>query len=163
MTTTQETTQKTPLVPEVLTEEHHEGLEASWQMPAHDRQAPTEAKSRKPLFVGLIAGTLGLAVGFGAGYWTHAQTAETAAAPIVATSVATGPVDANGMNLGRRIPPIENVAPIAVPAAVAVDANGMPFGKRIAPIEDTTPIAVPASVAVDANGMPFGQRLAPIE
>ena len=39
----------------------------------------------------------------------------------------------------------------------------MPFGKRIAPIEDTTPIAVPVSVAVDANGMPFGQRLAPIE
>ncbi len=166
---TQNPTPDAPLVPEVLTEEHHEGLEASWKMPTHDRQAPSEPKSRKPLYVGLIAGALGLTVGFGAGYWAHGQT-EVTAAPIVATTVTAGPVDANGMNLGRRIAPIENQTPGTLPAPVvtpqapgAVDANGMNLGRRIAPIENTTPGALPTPVLVDANGMNMGQRLAPIE
>ncbi len=162
MTTTQKSTQNAPLVPEVLTEEHHEGLEASWRMPTHDREAPPEPKSRNPLYAGLIAGALGLTVGFGAGYWAHGQTEETAA-PIVATTVAAGPVDANGMNLGKRIAPLENTTPTALPAPVAVDANGMNLGKRIAPLENTTPTALPAPVAVDANGMNLGQRVPPTE
>lgn len=132
MTTTQKITQDAPLVPEVLTEEHHEGLEASWGMPTHDRQAPPEPKSRKPLYAGLIAGALGLTVGFGAGYWAHSQT-EVTAAPIVATTVTAGPVDANGMTFGRRLAPIENQTPTALPVPVAVDANGMNLGQRVPP------------------------------
>ena len=74
-------------------------------MPAHDRQAPPQPTSRKPLYVGLIAGALGLTIGFGAGYMVHSQTVETVA-PIT-ISRAAGPVDANGSPLGRRVPPIE--------------------------------------------------------
>ena len=168
MTTTQKITQDAPLVPEVLTEEHHEGLEASWTMPTHDREAPSEPRSRKPLYAGLIAGALGLTVGFGAGYWAHGQTEE-AAAPIVATTVAAGPVDANDMNLGKRLAPIENTTPTALPVSVpvpgagAVDTNGMNLGKRLAPLENQIPTALPVAVTVDANGMNLGPRVPPIE
>ena len=45
--------------------------------------------------MGLIAGALGLTIGFGAGYMVHSQTVETVA-PIT-ISRAAGPVDANGV------------------------------------------------------------------
>ena len=45
----------------------------------------------------------------------------------------TAPVatDANGMTLGRRVPPFETQSPSEVPAPVAVDANGMTLGRRV--------------------------------
>jgi len=133
MTTTQQTKQPAPLVPEVLTEEHHEALQASWELPAHDRQAAPQPTSRKPLYVGLIAGALGLTIGFGAGYVVHSQTVETVA-PIT-ISRAAGPVDANGMTLGRRVAPFDTMTPTAPAAPAAVDANGMILGPRVPPIE----------------------------
>ena len=108
----------TTRIPEVLTEEHHEALKASWELPAHVREAPQPApRAHRSLFVGLLAGAVGLAVGFGAGYWAHGQTQTVpAAAPIVISRLA-GPVDANGMTLGRRVAPFETWDPTALPGA----------------------------------------------
>jgi len=133
MTTTPQVEKGTPLVPEVLTEEHHEALQASWELPAHDRETPRESTSRKPLYTGLIAGGLGLAIGFGAGYMLHSQTVQTVA-PITISRVA-GPMDANGNPLGRRVAPFDTMTPSALEAPAPVDANGMLLGPRVAPIE----------------------------
>jgi hypothetical protein len=57
-------------LPEVLPEEFHEAIEASWEMPAYEREVKTPP-SRRPLVVGLIAGALGLAIGAGAGFYAQ--------------------------------------------------------------------------------------------
>ena len=107
------TTTKVPAVPEVLTEEHHEAIKASWELPAYERQVPVApAKSHRALYAGLLAGALCLAAGLGAGYWAHIQTVEPVT-PIVVTRQ-PGPVDANGAPLGRRVAPLETQAPTEV-------------------------------------------------
>jgi hypothetical protein len=145
-------------VPEVLTEEHHEAISASWELPAYERPAPT-ARSTKPLVVGILAGAVSLAVGFGAGYWAHSQTVD-AAAPIVISRVA-GPVDANGMNLGRRLAPLDTALPIGITVAGPVDANGAPLGRRVPPLETQGPNELPIQVVTDTNGMTLGRRVPP--
>ena len=155
--------ERTTLVPEVLTEEHHEALKASWELPAYVREVPEAPKSHKTLYVGLLAGAVSLAVGFGAGYWVHGQTQTVpAAAPIVISRLA-GPVDANGMTLGRRVAPLETALPIGITRGGPVDANGAPLGRRVAPVEAQAPTALPVAAAVDANGMTLGGRVAPLE
>jgi len=130
---TRATTQQAVNVPEVLTEEHHEAIKASWELPTYEREAPPRARSTKPLVVGILVGAVSLAVGFGAGYWAHSQTVETPA-PIVISRVA-GPVDANGAPLGRRVAPFDTMTPTELPVRAATDANGMTLGRRLAPIE----------------------------
>ena len=78
MTTTQKDIKATPLVPEVLTEEHHEALTRSWEMPAYDRASLPARKSDRSLVAGILAGVVGLALGFGAGYLVRGGTVETA-------------------------------------------------------------------------------------
>ena len=148
-------------VPEVLTEEHHEAIRASWELPTYEREAPPRARSTKPLVVGILVGAVSLAVGFGAGYWAHSQTVETPA-PIVISRVAS-PVDANGAPLGRRVAPFDTMPPTALPVVGPVDANGAPLGRRVAPFDTMTPTELPVRAATDANGMTLGRRLAPIE
>lgn len=157
------TIQKAPEapVPQVLTDEHHEAIAASWELPAYSREAPPTARSTKPLIVGILAGAVSLAVGFGAGYWAHSQMVE-AVAPIVISRVA-GPVDANGMNLGRRIAPLETALPIGVTLGGAVDAHGGPLGRRVAAFDTMTPTALPVAALTDANGTNLGRRVAPLE
>jgi len=110
--------------PEALTEERHEAIRASWELPAYDRKPPPIARSTKPLVVEILAGAVSLAVGFGAGYWAHSQMVETAA-PIVISRVA-GPVDANAA-LGRRVPPFDTMAP---KKARVVEADTVAFGRH---------------------------------
>ena len=148
-------------VPEVLTEEHHEAIRASWELPAYGREAPPTARSTKPLVVGILAGAVSLAVGFGAGYWAHSQTVE-APAPYGISRVA-GPVDANGLNFGRRLAPLETSLPIGITMAGPVDANGAPLGRRVPPFETQSPNELPVRVATDANGMTLGRRVAPFD
>jgi hypothetical protein len=156
------TMQKAPevTVPQALSEDHHEALRASWELPAYERQAPPTARSTKPLVVGILVGAVSLAVGFGAGYWAHSQMVE-AVAPIVISRVA-GPVDANGMNFGRRLAPLETTLPIGMLPG-PVDANGAPLGRRVAPIETQRPTELPVRAVTDANGMTLGRRVAPID
>jgi len=158
---TKATVQPAVTVPEVLTEEHHEAIKASWALPTYEREAPPRAKSTKPLVVGILVGAVSLAVGFGAGYWVHSQTVETPA-PIVISRVA-GPVDANGAPLGRRVAPFDTMPPTALPVVGPVDANGMTLGRRVAPFDTMTPTELPVRAATDANGMTLGRRVAPIE
>jgi hypothetical protein len=153
----------TPAVPETLTQEHHDAIKASWELPAYQResrQGPAP-RSRKPLLVGIVTGAVCLAVGFGAGYWTHSQMVEPVA-PIVISRVA-GPVDANGMTLGRRVAPFDTMTPTELPVRAATDANGMTLGRRVAPIDTMTPTELPVQAATDANGMTLGRRVAPID
>ena len=167
--------------PEVLTEEHQEAIRASWELPAYDRKAPPTARSTKPLVVGILAGAVSLAVGFGAGYWAHSQTVE-AAAPQVISRVA-GPVDAkhplgrrspgstqtqqspptNGMTLGRRLAPLETTLPIGIRLAGPVDADGAPLGRRVPRFETQNPNELPGRVAGDTNGMTLGRRVPPFD
>jgi hypothetical protein len=158
---TKATTQRAVNVPEVLTEEHHEAIKASWELPTYEREARPRARSTKPLVVGILVGAVSLAVGFGAGYWAHSQTVETPA-PIVISRVA-GPVDANGAPLGRRVAPFDTMPPTALPVVGPVDANGMTLGRRVAPFDTMPPTELPVQAATDANGMTLGRRLAPIE
>jgi hypothetical protein len=159
MTTIQKGSEVT--IPEVLTEEHQEAIRASWELPAYDREAPPTARSTKPLVVGILACAVSLAVGFGAGYWAHSQTVE-AAAPYVVSRVA-GPVDANGMNLGRRVAPIETTLPIGITMPGPVDANGAPLGRRVPLFETQSPNELPVRVATDTNGMTLGRRVPPFD
>jgi hypothetical protein len=153
----------TPAAPETLTQEHHDAIKASWELPAYERESPQgpAPRSRKPLLVGIVTGAVCLAVGFGAGYWAHSQTVETPA-PIVISRVA-GPVDANGAPLGRRVAPFDTMPPTALPVVGPVDANGAPLGRRVAPFDTMPPTELPVVGPVDANGMTLGRRLAPIE
>lgn len=162
MTTTQEAKQATTQVPEILTDEHHEAIRKSWELPAYDREAPTppKATSRKPLYVGLVAGALGLAIGVGVGYWAHSQTVPELE-PFVITNLA-GPTDANGMTLGRRVAPLATALPFGLTLGGPVDANGMPLGRRVAPLDTGTPATV-AVPAVDANGLTLGRRIPPVD
>ena len=114
-----------------------------------------------PLVVGILVGAVSLAVGFGAGYWAHSHMVE-AVAPIVISRVA-GPVDANGMNLGRRVAPLETAAPIGITLGGPASGNSGPLGRRVAPFDTMTPAALPVAAPTDANGMNFGRRLAPVE
>ena len=157
------TTKKAPEVtaPRTLTEEHHAEIRASWELPAYERQPPPTARSTKPLVVGILAGAVSLAVGFGAGYWAHSQMVETAA-PIVISRVA-GLADANGMTLGRRLAPLETTLPTGIALAGPVDAYGAPLGRRVPPFETQSPSEVTAPVATDANGMTLGRRVPPFE
>lgn len=132
MTTTKESTTSTSsLVPEVLTEEHHEGLAKSWEMPAYQREAAPKQGSRRSLVVGIVAGVTGLAVGFGAGYLIGAATAPTPEPVVVTRTVYPPALDANGMPLGKRVPPFDTMAPTDLPVQVALDANGMTLGTRV--------------------------------
>jgi hypothetical protein len=73
-------------VPEVLTDEHHEAIKQSWELPAYERPAEPAMKSHKVLYAGLVAGALGLAVGAATGYWVGSDSsAPVAPAPIVIT------------------------------------------------------------------------------
>jgi hypothetical protein len=151
----------TPTVPETLTEEHHEAIKASWELPAYERQAPAATRSSKPLVVGIITGAVCLGVGFGAGYWAHTQMVQTAA-PYVISRVA-GPVDANGMNFGRRLAPVETTLPAGITMGGPVDANGATLGRRVAPFDSMEPTALSAAALTDANGSTFGRRIAPFD
>ncbi len=82
-------------VPEVLTDEHHEAIHRSWEMPAYQRGAEPAKTSHRALYAGLLAGALGLAVGAGAGYMAGSQTATT---PAPAPIVITVPVNPNSVN-----------------------------------------------------------------
>lgn len=118
-------------VPSVVNEEH-EAIRASWELPAYDRGEARAARSTRPLVVGVLASALGLAVGFGAGYWAHDQMVADVA-PIVVSQV-KGPVDANGMTLGRRVAPIERALPSGMTQPGPLDANGAPLGGRVPPL-----------------------------
>lgn len=161
MTTTQKDIKATPLVPEVLTEEHHEALTRSWEMPAYEREAAPARRSDRSLVAGIVAGVVGLALGFGAGYLVRGGTVETAE-PFVITS-ANGPVDANGQTLGRRVPAFDTALPIGITLGGPVDANGAPLGGRVAPFDTQPATELPAPVPVDANGRPLGDRVPPFE
>lgn len=119
----------TTAVPEVLTEEHHEALKRSWELPAYEREQAPRKGARRPLVAGLVAGAIGLAIGFGAGYLVRGESVQVAE-PIVLTSV-NGPVDANGLNLGRRVAPFDTALPIGITMGGPVDANGMNLGRRV--------------------------------
>lgn len=82
-------------VPEVLTDEQHEAIHRSWEMPAYERGVAPEKPSHRALYVGLLAGALGLAVGAGAGYLAGSQTTST---PAPAPIVITVPVNPNSVN-----------------------------------------------------------------
>ncbi|MGB7982072.1 MAG: hypothetical protein WCF36_14925 [Candidatus Nanopelagicales bacterium] len=79
------------LLPETLTDAHHDALKRSWDLPAYEKTAPPgPAPSRRLLVVGLLSGALGLAIGAGVGYWAASE----------------------------RIAGLEAAPPIAVPATV---------------------------------------------
>ena len=148
-------------VPEVLTEEHHEAIRTSWELPAYEREAPLTARSTQPLVVGILAAAVSLAIGFGVGYWAHSQMVETAA-PYVTSRVA-GPADANGMTLGRRLAPLETNVPIGITLPGPVDANGAPLGRRVPPFETQSPTELPVRLATDTNGVTLGRRVPPFD
>jgi hypothetical protein len=78
-----------PVLPETLTEEHHEALRRSWELPAYEKSpAPTPDRSHRTLVVGLLSGALGLAIGAGVGYWAQSGRIDELVArpPIVVTS-----------------------------------------------------------------------------
>lgn len=77
-----------PLLPETLTDAHHEALKRSWELPAYERIAPPgPAHSSRTLVVGLLSGALGLAIGAGVGYWAASERiADLEAAPPIAVS-----------------------------------------------------------------------------
>ena len=141
------TMQKAPEVtgPQALSEDHHEAIRASWELPAYERQAPPTARTTRPLVVGILVGAVSLAVGFGAGYWAHSHMVE-AVAPIVISRVA-GPIDANGMNLGRRVAPLETTPPIGISLGGPAYANGARLGRRVAPFDTLTPDRAPGGGA----------------
>jgi hypothetical protein len=132
-----------PAVPEVLTEEHHEALRASWALPEYEREAsPSQGRpkrsSHRSLLVGVLAGAAGLGIGLAAGYLVGEQAAQQEAAPVAPVVIdrVVGPVDANGLNLGRRVASFDAMSPTALPVDLGgVDANGVDLGRRIAPIE----------------------------
>lgn len=148
------------VVPEVLTEEHHEALKRSWELPAYEREQAPRTGARRPLVAGLVAGAIGLAIGFGAGYLVRGESP--VAEPIVLTSV-NGPVDANGLNLGRRVAPFDTTLPIGITLGGPVDANGQNLGRRVAPFETQPAADLAQSVPVDANGLNLGRRVAPLK
>lgn len=86
MSTTTPPPARAPLLPETLTDAHHETLKRSWELPAYEKTAaPGPAPSRRLLVVGLLSGALGLAIGAGLGYWAASERiAEPEAAPPVA-------------------------------------------------------------------------------
>lgn len=161
MTTISKEPVTTTPAPETLTEEHHEALRASWELPAYERDLPptTAPRARTSLLLWVLAGTVGLAVGFGAGYWTAAQTVETPE-PIVITRQVPGPVDANGMTLGRRIAPAETALPMGLTIGGPVAADGSNLGRRVAAFDTTAPTPL-TSGTVDAGTL--GRRVAPVE
>ena len=84
-----------PLLPETLTDEHHEALRRSWELPAYEKPAPQAVvRSHRTLIVGLLSGALGLAIGTSFGYWAASEntTGSTVESPVVVTTVpkATG-------------------------------------------------------------------------
>jgi hypothetical protein len=111
-------------LPEVLPEEFHEAIQASWEMPAYEREVKTPP-SRRPLIVGLVVGGLALAAGFGVGYYAQSTLTEAESIAIsqlagpdhLTTSAFGSPTDANGLNLGRRVAPLDvtRVAPTGIP------------------------------------------------
>jgi hypothetical protein len=82
-------------VPETLTQEHHEALRRSWDLPAYERVLPpAPRRSHRTRNVALVSGAVGLAIGAGLGLWVQsARIAELEArVPIVvATTVPTSP------------------------------------------------------------------------
>jgi hypothetical protein len=158
------TTAVGPTQSQVLGDEHIDLIKKSWELPAYER--PVErTKSHRTLLVGLVSAGLGLAVGFGLGVWVEAArtTAPTQAAPVVASALATGPVDANGMTLGRRVPGFETGITTETVAAAPVDSNGMTLGRRVPAFEVGVPAALAALRTVDANGMNLGRRVPAFE
>jgi hypothetical protein len=91
-----EETPMTPPVPGALTDEHHEAIRRSWELPAYERPAEPVRTSHKALYTGLIAGALGLAVGAATGYWVGADSAAPTEAP--APIVLTVPIDPDAVN-----------------------------------------------------------------
>jgi hypothetical protein len=87
-----------PQLPEILTDEHHEALRSSWELPAYEKPpppapepAPAPARSHRTLIVGLISGALGLAIGTGFGYWAASErNAELGAGPPAVATAAPG-------------------------------------------------------------------------
>jgi ABC-type antimicrobial peptide transport system permease subunit len=100
-------------------------------MPAYQREAAPKQRSRRSLVVGIVAGVTGLALGFGAGYLIGAASAPTREPVVITRTLDPPALDANGMPLGKRVPPFDTMTPTALPAQVALDANGMPFGPRV--------------------------------
>ncbi len=82
-------------VPEALSQEHHEALKRSWELPAYERQRPPAPKrSHRTRNVALVSGAVGLAVGAGLGLWVQSERiAELEARPpiVVTTTVPTVP------------------------------------------------------------------------
>jgi hypothetical protein len=85
----------TPLLPETLTDAHHDALQQSWELPAYERTAPPRrTRTHRTLVVGLLSGALGLAIGAGMGYWAQSERiADLEAVPpiAVAGTVPVGP------------------------------------------------------------------------
>ena len=79
-----------PLLPETLTDEHHEALKRSWELPSYEKPPPpADARSHRTLIVGLLSGALGLAIGTGFGYWAASErnAESTAVPPVVVATV----------------------------------------------------------------------------
>ena len=82
-----------PQLPETLTDEHHEALRRSWELPAYEKPPPHRhpRRSHRTLIVGLISGALGLAIGTGFGYWAASErNAELGAGPPLVVTAAPG-------------------------------------------------------------------------
>jgi hypothetical protein len=84
-----------PHVPETLTQEHHDALKRSWELPAYVRARPPVPRwSHRTRNVALVSGAVGLAVGAGLGLWVQSERiAELEARPPIAvtTTVPTTP------------------------------------------------------------------------
>ena len=82
-------------VPEALSQEHHEALRRSWELPAYERaRPPAPGRSHRTRNVALVAGAVGLAIGTGLGLWVQSERiAELGARPpiVVTTAVPTIP------------------------------------------------------------------------
>jgi hypothetical protein len=95
MSTTTPPRGSAPHVHETLTQEHHEALRRSWELPAYERTRPPAARrSHRTRNVALVSGGAGLAVGAGLGLWVQsARIAELEARPpiVVTTTVPTTP------------------------------------------------------------------------
>jgi hypothetical protein len=61
-------------LPETLTQEHHEALKRSWELPAYDRpRPPAPTRRHRTRDVALVSGAVGLAVGAGLGLWVQSE------------------------------------------------------------------------------------------
>jgi hypothetical protein len=121
-------------VPATLTDEHHEAILRSWELPAYARPTEPAKTSNKALYAGLIAGAIGLALGAVAGYWVGSENASTAEAP--APIVITVPINPDAVNPATDFGARRVESTLAAPPATD-------FGARR--VESPLLLAVPAT------------------